>query len=89
MRILFVSFADNIHTLRWVSQVLDQKWGLYLFPNHNRQTILPLLKKNLKVIKPSFFSLLRYYCLKFINQLAGKNDSNEKNKSSVYSTGKA
>lgn len=80
MRILFVSFADNIHTLRWVSQVLDQKWGLYLFPNHNRQTILPLLKKNLKVIKPSFFSLLRYYCLKFINQLAGKNDSNEKNK---------
>ena len=32
MRILFVAMIDSVHTARWISQVADQGWELYLFP---------------------------------------------------------
>jgi glycosyltransferase involved in cell wall biosynthesis len=31
-RILFVAMADSVHTARWISQIVDQGWDLYLFP---------------------------------------------------------
>lgn len=31
-RILFIAMPDSIHTVRWISQISDQGWDLYLFP---------------------------------------------------------
>ena len=32
MRILFVAMPDSIHTARWISQIADQGWDIFLFP---------------------------------------------------------
>jgi len=32
MRILFVAMPDSIHTVRWISQIADQGWDIFLFP---------------------------------------------------------
>lgn len=32
MRILFVAMPDSIHTARWISQVTNQGWEVYLYP---------------------------------------------------------
>ena len=32
MRILFVAFADSVHTTRWINQIADQGWDIHLFP---------------------------------------------------------
>jgi len=32
MRILFVAMPDSVHTVRWISQITDQGWDIYLFP---------------------------------------------------------
>jgi len=32
MRILFVAMSNSIHTARWISQIQDQGWEIYLFP---------------------------------------------------------
>jgi glycosyltransferase involved in cell wall biosynthesis len=32
MRILFVSYGSSVHTARWISQLVDEKWDLHLFP---------------------------------------------------------
>jgi glycosyltransferase involved in cell wall biosynthesis len=36
MRILFVAMNDSVHTARWISQITDQGWELYLFPVQQR-----------------------------------------------------
>lgn len=33
MKILFIAFSQSIHTARWISQISDQGWDLYLFPS--------------------------------------------------------
>ena len=35
MKILFVSLSGSIHTSRWISQIEDNKWELYLFPSQD------------------------------------------------------
>ena len=35
MKILFVSLSGSIHTSRWISQIEDKKWDLYLFPSYD------------------------------------------------------
>lgn len=32
MRIFFVAMPDSIHTARWISQIADQGWDIFLFP---------------------------------------------------------
>jgi len=32
MRILFVAMPDSVHSARWISQIADQGWDIYLFP---------------------------------------------------------
>jgi len=32
MRILFVAMPDSVHTARWITQITNQGWELYLFP---------------------------------------------------------
>ena len=34
MRILFVAMPDSVHTARWISQITDQGWDIYLFPTY-------------------------------------------------------
>jgi glycosyltransferase involved in cell wall biosynthesis len=52
MKILFVALAGSEHTTRWISQVEDQKWQLYLFPSFDTL----LVNKNLKSVR---------YCIPF------------------------
>ena len=33
MRLLIVALSDSIHTVRWISQILDQGWDIHLFPS--------------------------------------------------------
>jgi hypothetical protein len=32
MKILFVAMSDSVHAARWISQVTDQGWEIFLFP---------------------------------------------------------
>lgn len=32
MKILFVGMVDSVHVARWISQIVDQGWEVYLFP---------------------------------------------------------
>jgi glycosyltransferase involved in cell wall biosynthesis len=32
MKILFIAMPDSIHAARWISQIVDQGWEVYLFP---------------------------------------------------------
>jgi glycosyltransferase involved in cell wall biosynthesis len=32
LRILFVAFPESIHVVRWINQMTDQGWDIYLFP---------------------------------------------------------
>ena len=34
-KILFVAMPESVHTARWISQIADQGWDLYLFPSTN------------------------------------------------------
>jgi len=48
MKILFIAFSQSIHTSRWISQISDQGWNLYLFPSlDNGETHKDL--RNIKV----------------------------------------
>lgn len=63
-RILFVAMSDSIHTARWINQISDQYWGIYLFPSHvtnevhnsirNVKTLIPFIFKSNKNIKILF-----------------------------------
>lgn len=33
MKILIVARTDSIHTVRWLSQITDQKWEIHIFPS--------------------------------------------------------
>jgi glycosyltransferase involved in cell wall biosynthesis len=39
MKILFVAMPDSIHVARWISQVTDQGWEIYLFPAYRAKPI--------------------------------------------------
>ena len=32
MRILFIAMPDSLHTARWIAQIAEQGWDIYLFP---------------------------------------------------------
>jgi len=35
MRILFVAMSNSIHSVRWISQLVDQGWDIYLYPSQD------------------------------------------------------
>jgi hypothetical protein len=47
VKILFVALSGSIHTSRWISQVEDQGWNLYLFPSYDNLWI----NKDLQSVK--------------------------------------
>jgi glycosyltransferase involved in cell wall biosynthesis len=54
MRILFVAMSDSIHVARWISQLTEQGWELYIFSSTNNLMIHPDLR-NVTIYK-NFFS---------------------------------
>lgn len=50
MKLLFVAMSSSIHTARWISQIADQGWEIYLFPSIESESIHPELK-NIKVYR--------------------------------------
>lgn len=43
MKILFVAFANSIHTARWINQITDQGWQIRLFPSTEAKSAHPAL----------------------------------------------
>ena len=39
MKILYVAMSDSIHAARWISQVTDQDWEIFLFPAYRTKPI--------------------------------------------------
>ncbi len=35
MRILFIAMQTSIHTVRWINQIKDKKWEIFLYPSIN------------------------------------------------------
>jgi hypothetical protein len=79
MKILFIAFADSIHTTRWINQIIDQDHELYLFPNQNRQQLSNALKTNVRIVNANICSYLKYYATKAVNRIMYKNEYIEKN----------
>ena len=44
LRILFVAFADSIHTARWIAQIIDCGWDIHLFPSVDGDECHPALR---------------------------------------------
>jgi len=55
MKILFVGFSNSIHTVRWIEQLDDTKWSLYLYPSQ-RNVILNKGFKSISFCVP-FYSI--------------------------------
>lgn len=54
MKILFVAMAESIHKARWIHQVKDENWELYLFPSHDYRSLRSDFD-GLKILVPFFF----------------------------------
>lgn len=57
MRILFVAMSSSIHTARWISQIAEQGWDIYIFPSITKAGIQPEIKS--VSVYCSFFEILR------------------------------
>jgi glycosyltransferase involved in cell wall biosynthesis len=58
MKILFVAMAESIHTARWINQLKDEGWDIYLFPSHDQQIVHSDLNW-VKICMP-FFSFFKW-----------------------------
>jgi glycosyltransferase involved in cell wall biosynthesis len=54
MKILFVAMAESIHTARWINQLKDEGWDLYLFPSHDHRSLRSDFD-GVKILVPFFF----------------------------------
>lgn len=68
MKILFVAMSNSIHTTRWINQITDQGWEIYLFPSD----IFELPNENIKGVRIFNSRLLKY----FIKVLKRENNNN-------------
>jgi glycosyltransferase involved in cell wall biosynthesis len=59
MKILFVAMAESIHTARWIHQLKDEGWDLYLFPSHDHRVVHSELD-GINICVPFFF-LFRWF----------------------------
>lgn len=55
MKILFVAFPFSVHTVRWVSQIANEEWDIYMFPSIDSNEVHPDLPKNIKICIPFVF----------------------------------
>lgn len=68
MRILFVAMSESIHTARWISQLNNQGWDIYLFPSYDNRGIHTKLV-NVKICIP-FFSLISWFDKKGLGKIS-------------------
>ena len=54
MKILFVAMAESIHNARWIHQLKDEGWDLYLFPSHDYRVVHSELD-GINICVPFFF----------------------------------
>lgn len=54
MRILFVAMAESIHTSRWIHQLKDEGWDLYLYPSHDHRSLRSDFD-GVKILMPFYF----------------------------------
>ena len=47
MKILFIAMSNSIHTARWINQIADQGWEIYLFPSD----IFEIPNENIRGVK--------------------------------------
>ena len=59
MKILIVALSGSIHTTRWIEQIEDQNWEIFLFPSYDNLWINNNLK-NVKYCIP-FFALYKFF----------------------------
>lgn len=63
MKIMIVAMASSIHTARWIKQILDKNWHIYIFPSENIGVFHPnLIDNNIRIICPTLptkYGLLR------------------------------
>lgn len=60
-KILFVAMGFSIHAARWISQILDQGWEVYLFPVPGSDEIHELLlDKRIIILNRKFFYRSRF-----------------------------
>jgi glycosyltransferase involved in cell wall biosynthesis len=52
MKILFIAMSDSIHTARWIDQVADQRWNLYLYPSQRTNKVHPLIARKINICLP-------------------------------------
>src|ERR1700678_528299 len=45
MKLLIVALPESVHTARWIKQLLDQGWTIYLFPSSYYMTPHELLSE--------------------------------------------
>lgn len=63
MKILIVAMAESIHTARWISQITDQGWEIFLFPSMDNGTVHESIKNVTFCMSFSFLRNQRIYCL--------------------------
>ncbi|MHB9127807.1 MAG: glycosyltransferase, partial [Candidatus Humimicrobiaceae bacterium] len=70
MKILFVAMSNSIHTARWINQIADQDWEIYLYPSD----IFEIPNENIKGVK-IFNSRLFNYFIKAYKRKKNNNNS--------------
>lgn len=64
-KILFIAMSDSIHTARWIRQISDQNWEIYLFPSQATNEI----HNSIKNVKPLIPFVFKSKTKKYINLL--------------------
>ena len=53
MKILFIAMSESVHTSRWINQIKNQNWDIYLFPSYDNRNIYKDLN-DIKICIPFF-----------------------------------
>ena len=73
IKILFIAMSNSIHTARWIKQIIDQKWQLYLFPSISTNDIhTDILDYNIKVFTPFLSKSRKNIILKILVRIIKK-----------------
>jgi len=87
MRILFVAMPDSIHTVRWISQITNQSWKIYLFPSYDAKihselndvvafgSVIQLLNCRKRGLRMFWWTLPFFFLDYVITRLKGKYSS--------------
>ncbi len=79
MKILIIAFSESIHTARWINQIADQNWEIYLYPSQITNKVHADIR-NVKILVPKVWRRKdnKYINLLFnlYNKIRNKTNSN-------------